>query len=627
LALTAALLALLARQVSATELRATVAALRPERLLAAGAFYSLVHVARAARFRALLGPRPPSVAALVPLSAAVSLLNHVLVSRAGDAAFVALARRYDRIGTAEALAAIGVARLLDLLAVALLFLLSTGWSLRVLPGRADALLAAAALALLAGGALFLLGPTARWLRSWLTPPRTVSSDAAGTDSSEPTLRAQLRDLTLGTAQAVQQLRGAGAYRPALLASLLAWGLTFVWLWLLVGAMGREVALAPFVVGATFGTIAKALPLPTLGGHGLAEAGWTIGFTAVLGWPLGEAISVGLSVSLLSVLFAALYGLPGLAWLTLRPDRPVRTFAALLCLTSFLTACGPGATTTPPPPTDGRAAVLHHLERHAVGGDALALAPDVADAVPAIAARELGLRRLVLPAPGAARDRAGEEQATIDPRLRTLLAEGRPPAWVWLADTDAEPGEGNAVIGRWLDARATGVADERFGSGTGVVRLRAWQRPPDVDAGEYPPTVAPTELGALELLGWSVSPEPLVAGRAARVSIAWLVNQAEPAPPLLFSLGLLDGRDRDQAQPGVSAAPFGGLKPPPLWPPMDITVAPHALALPEDLPPGRYRLTLRLRAEGETDALWPAEQPLELGAVRVVAPARNAGGAR
>jgi hypothetical protein len=272
-------------------------------------------------------------------------------------------------------------------------------------------------------------------------------------------------------------------------------------------------------------------------------------------------------------------------------------------------------------------VLRHLERHAVDGDAVALAPDVADAVPAIAARELGLRRLVLRTPGAAHDQAGGEQATIDPRLRTLLAEGRPPAWVWLIDTDAAQGEGDAVIERWLDARATGVADERFGSGTREVRLRAWQRPPDMNAEEYPPTVAPTELGPLELLGWSVSPEPLVAGRAARVSVAWLVNQAEPAPPLVFSLGLLDGRDRDQARAGVSAAPFGGLRLPPDWPPMDITVAPHALALPEDLSPGRYRLTLRLRTEGASDALWPAEQPLELGAVRVVAPARDSGGAR
>ena len=326
--LTAMLLALLARQVPVEQLRAVAGRLRPELLVAAGMFYLPVHLARAARFRLLLGPWAPATSALVPLSAAVSLLNHVLVSRAGDIAFVPLACRYEGVESGDALAAIGVSRLLDLLAVALLFLASAAWSLGSLPGRSDALLAAVALAGLAGAALWLLGPAARWLGRRLGQgPPVPDTDADGRSGRgrtvgaasdvAPTLRSRLHRTISVALDAVARLREEGAFRPALIATLLAWGLTFSWLWLLVGAVGGEVALAPFVVGATFGTIAKAAPLPTVGGHGLAEAGWALGFTAVLGWPLAEAVTVGLAVSALTVLFAALYGLPGLAWLARR----------------------------------------------------------------------------------------------------------------------------------------------------------------------------------------------------------------------------------------------------------------------------------------------------------------------
>jgi uncharacterized membrane protein YbhN (UPF0104 family) len=53
------------------------------------------------------------------------------------------------------------------------------------------------------------------------------------------------------------------------------------------------------VGATFATISKAIPLVTVGGFGVHEAGWSLGFLLV-GMPLETAVASGFAVNILTL---------------------------------------------------------------------------------------------------------------------------------------------------------------------------------------------------------------------------------------------------------------------------------------------------------------------------------------
>jgi uncharacterized membrane protein YbhN (UPF0104 family) len=111
----------------------------------------------------------------------------------------------------------------------------------------------------------------------------------------------------------EALAGKGRSRTLAVAfalSLLSWLCTFGWLYAFAVALGGYRGFALFVVGSTFAVLSKAIPAPTLGGHGVSETGWALGMTLV-GWPSQLAIATGLGVSVLNLGAALLFGVPSL----------------------------------------------------------------------------------------------------------------------------------------------------------------------------------------------------------------------------------------------------------------------------------------------------------------------------
>jgi len=82
---------------------------------------------------------------------------------------------------------------------------------------------------------------------------------------------------------------------------------------------------------------------------------------------------------------------------------------------------------------------------------------------------------------------------------------------------------------------------------------------------------------------------LRAGDLLRVTTHWYVRA--PLPDLKFSLRLQDASGRVWA--AEDYVPRDWFSPTSRWKPDDETFDPHGLLLPPDLPPGRYRVTLRL----------------------------------
>jgi len=83
---------------------------------------------------------------------------------------------------------------------------------------------------------------------------------------------------------------------------------------LATAFALDVPLLRNAIGASMSIVTSALPIAAFGTFGLHEAGWTLGYTSV-GVSLQEALVTGLATSVVTYVYAALFGL--FAWVGLR----------------------------------------------------------------------------------------------------------------------------------------------------------------------------------------------------------------------------------------------------------------------------------------------------------------------
>lgn len=334
LLVTGFLLVLLLRQLRALGggLAAGAPALQPEPgwLLAGVACFVGVNLLRAWRFRVLLPGQPVAAGALLPVGFALSFLNNILPLRGGELSFPLLMRESYGVPVADGTASIGLARIIDYLAVAAWFLPLALLSLDRIPATIDWPAPAVSTSRVLGIVILFmlalgLGVTllAALGRQAIALLRRLL-DRLGLGERAPAQR--LVWFAIRTVQAFETLRSRGIFGRAFLLSLAVWMGVFAWQYCFArGLAGPPVAGEPgfaslgfglFVVGATFGTLSKMIPVPTLGGHGVTEAGWALGFTLV-GIPPRTAIASSLGITVLTLVVSTLFGLPALARLRAR----------------------------------------------------------------------------------------------------------------------------------------------------------------------------------------------------------------------------------------------------------------------------------------------------------------------
>lgn len=340
-AVTAVLLALLVRQLAASGAQidpaAALARVSPAWLAAGVACFVAVNIIRAVRFRHLI-PRPDvGATAFMPIGFALSFLNNILPFRGGEVAFVVAMRAGHGIPAADATAALFLARMLDYLAVAAWFVPLAALSLHRLPpttgwpvaGTPTAWLIGIAIAFMTAlgalvAALAGLGPHAVDL--------TRRALARTRLDHRPLARRGL-DFGQRTVHAFDALRSRRTYAITFALTMLLWLGIFAWQYSFI--RGLDLAAGPagpgftdlgfplFVVGATFGTLSKAVPVPTMGGHGVTEVGWTLGFTLV-GVPVATAIAGSLGITILTLVVSTAFGLPALWWMERQRAARART---------------------------------------------------------------------------------------------------------------------------------------------------------------------------------------------------------------------------------------------------------------------------------------------------------------
>jgi hypothetical protein len=115
---------------------------------------------------------------------------------------------------------------------------------------------------------------------------------------------------------------------------------------------------------------------------------------------------------------------------------------------------------------------------------------------------------------------------------------------------------------------------------------------------------------VRLAGYTAQPETWSPGDEVALVLYWEGGAVE-AQADTVSVRLVDGEGVPRA--GVEAPPLGGLYPIWRWPSGIVLPDRHQLALPPDLPPGRYRLQVGLGGAAGGDSLaldyvWIGERP-------------------
>jgi uncharacterized protein (TIRG00374 family) len=279
------------------------------------AIYVGIYLLRTVRFRILLpAAHRPGFGATFAINAAYQMAALTLPARIGEATFVVYSNRVCEVPASEGLAALVVARVLDLatlalgLSVACIALFATGnypelgWLTWVGAGSG---VGALLLFLLSARSDFLL-----LIADRITLAFKLDRFARGR---------KLLEVTKKTAEALRRAGGRGPLVKSALVSLPTWALVFLFCAVLARGLGLppETSLAQATLAATFAILMSLVPLSAFASFGTLETGWVLGFKLVgIDAKLATATALGFHVvQLIDIVLLGVIGHVGMGLAT------------------------------------------------------------------------------------------------------------------------------------------------------------------------------------------------------------------------------------------------------------------------------------------------------------------------
>lgn len=281
-------------------------------LLIGFGWYLLTNILRSYRFGTLMGiggiRRPLQI---LPEMIALSFMNNVLPSRSGELSFPYLMKRRHNVPVSDSLSYLFIARIFDLVAISTLFIVFSFLERSKLVSATRQTVIGVGLLLLPT-LLFLtcLPRLGKWgLQSgeWILGYFHLNERKGGLWLLNNGRRA---------VHAMARVHHAGQYSRVFVWSILGWLTTFAWFFSYLQAVHEPVDYPLVVVGATFATLSKAIPFVTIGGFGMHEAGWALGFR-LTGMSLETAIASGFAVNMLTLLTSLIFTGGGYVWMKVR----------------------------------------------------------------------------------------------------------------------------------------------------------------------------------------------------------------------------------------------------------------------------------------------------------------------
>ncbi len=306
---TVGLLALLLRQASPAKLLQALTTLPLWSLAAAFGCYLVSVTLRSVRWSLLIRSRSISPFELFPITCMHNLYNNLLPARTGEVSFVYLVRRYFGVESAEGIAVLVTARVLDFLVIC------SYLSLLLLFASEGMAVHSAAVFVVSGGVAVLLVAVLLHIdRVSRLALRLVERVFATTGVS----RNRLGGLALHKGGQVVAHLGLVAGRRGLLVPLLlsfaSETCIFAMYASILAGMGLALPFPRVAVGVSFAECSSILPVYSLAGFGTIELAWTLGFV-LMGLSRSDSVVSGFTSHLVIVAFFLTLG--GIGWLLLR----------------------------------------------------------------------------------------------------------------------------------------------------------------------------------------------------------------------------------------------------------------------------------------------------------------------
>lgn len=297
--LTIILVLLLLTQVSLSDIISALASVNPLYLAASFILFILLYVTRALRFCVMLNVK--DLAGMFNIVCTHSMANNVVPFRAGELAFVYLAKMRMGISMGVGMAVIALSRLYDVLAICILFIASLLLAREGFGYFSGFVPFVAALAL----ALALLIIAIVWLNKYFAAFTRRVFSIKVLDGLR-TIPAKVDEIC-GYCSSLR----TGRSTAAILAITMAmWAFQALNMYLISSGMGLGLNFWTAVVGMLLAIVLIALPIQGVGNFGSFELAWAAIFVA-LGAPVAAAVSSGFAVHLIILFFTTILWVYGM----------------------------------------------------------------------------------------------------------------------------------------------------------------------------------------------------------------------------------------------------------------------------------------------------------------------------
>lgn len=290
----ALLLGIVLLQLDSTSLRSVAVGLSWPFVAVSVLFFFTEGVVTAKRISIMAATHQRLIRAL-QANAWYSLLVVALPARLGEFAAILVMEKYLLQKRAPAFASIVVQRLFDLVMLGVLFLLVLVFLIEQLPVAASA-----AIAVLVTGvglsAIYQMEPLLTLSARWVMSTRIPLSRS---------LRIKITRLLLEGRGWRRQLAGTGVIVSAISLTAVKWLVIFAGISTLLIASQDSLAWHSALIAAVAYCFMSAVPIQSLGGIGLGEAGLTF-LLAGMGIPLGVAAATSLMVRLFLIVFPVIF---------------------------------------------------------------------------------------------------------------------------------------------------------------------------------------------------------------------------------------------------------------------------------------------------------------------------------
>lgn len=287
-------------QIKLADIVGAVKNISPIWLIFGFVLYVLGYYYRALRFHILLD-RKVSVKELFLIVSLHNMANNLLPARTGEFSYIYLVKKRDDISAAEGVATLAIARALDFLAIAIIFILSTFFVFRELPSS----LARLPLLLIISMLFVLL---VLYLISYHGEGtiRILESIASKVGTQKGGVFSSLVDKGRELQREFRIIRSRKILLNAFLASILIWGFNYLIVYVLINDVGIKMGLWGALFCNTFAVLTTLLPIQGVGGFGTREGGWIIGFV-LLGVSMEIAIAASFAIHIAVFIYFLVLG--------------------------------------------------------------------------------------------------------------------------------------------------------------------------------------------------------------------------------------------------------------------------------------------------------------------------------